>query len=49
MRGNGDFEAKSPAIWEFDFMKTLEAQRFFCWAGVYSSSRPGITLESGAI
>ena len=29
MPGNGDFEAKCPAIWEFDFIKTLEAQRFF--------------------
>jgi hypothetical protein len=29
MPGNGDFEAKCPAICEFDFIKTLEAQRFF--------------------
>ena len=29
MRGNGDFEAKCPAIWEFDFMKRLKHSDFF--------------------
>jgi hypothetical protein len=29
MRGNGDFEAKCPAVWEFDFMKRLKHSDFF--------------------
>ena len=52
MRGNGDFEAKCPAIWEFDFMKRLEAQRFFCWGKCSqlvmagrSRSKNGVLLE----
>jgi hypothetical protein len=49
MPGNGDFEAKCPAIWEFDFIKTLEAQRFFVGASVRSASWPGMMLDSGAI
>ena len=53
MRGNGDFEAKSPAIWEFDFMKRWKHSDFFCWgkcsqlvmAG-YSRPKDGVLLQA---
>jgi hypothetical protein len=48
MPGNGDFEAKCPAIWEFDFIKTLEAQRFFVGASVRSASWPGMAVQRTA-
>jgi hypothetical protein len=38
MRGNGDFEAKCPAIWEFDFMKRRKHGDLFVEASVHSSS-----------
>jgi hypothetical protein len=38
MRGNGDFEAISPTIWEFDFMKRWKHSDFFVGKSVYSSS-----------
>jgi hypothetical protein len=34
MRGNGDFEAKSPASWELDFMKRWKHSDFFVGASV---------------
>jgi hypothetical protein len=48
MPGNGDFEAKCPAIWEFDFRKRWKHSDFFVGAGVHSSSWPGVAVQRTA-